>query len=897
MSKLLQKSLLPFLLLGCLLLASNSAKATHSMGLDLTYQCIGSNQYQINLTFYRDCNGITAPTIPSVNWTAACGSGTAQLQQISMQEITPACPGIVGTACNNGGGVYGIEEYKYQGVLTLPAGCTDITLSFQQCCRNNAITTLTNPGTESLYIEAAMSSGALCNNSPVFSNFPVPFGCVGQPVFYNHGALDPDGDILTYSIIDCYNRSGTPVIYNAGYSASMPLSTTGGTTINASTGAISFTPNIAQVGVLCVKVDEFRNGVLIGSVVRDIQFTSVACSNTVPTLSGVDNTTSYNASATVGSQLCFDVFSNDPDVNQTTNLAWNSGIASGTFTTTGSPFANGTFCWTPTAADVGTHTFTVTVADDYCPIIGQNTYTYTITVQGAAPCDSIGVNIVSYNDLSCSSNDGSAVIVASNGVGPYDYQLVNWTTGAFFSNNTGIFNNLTSGSYSVWVIDANGCTPACSGHTFAIGGNTTPLLATATATDVPCPSNSTNTIDSTNSGGSVTVISTGGSAPYLYSIDGISFQSSSSFSNLIVGTYTVVAMDANGCSVLVTAIVGEPDPISIGIVSLTSATCGQSNGSVTLQATGGDGVYFYYLSGQSQGSNPTFTGLAAGTYTFSVCDMNYCIYDTTIVIPGTGGFIATINGVSPSCNGDCNGAATTVVAGGSISANYTVSWNNNMTGSTISGLCAGTYTATVTDNNNCSTTATVTLTEPDAISVSLVASSDESCLGNDGAATLAVTGGTAPYNVDIANFSSATTYSEGTGVFTGLNGGQYVANVVDANGCGVQCAAHFALASCPNTTPAPTRSKTLGLSSTAPSLLVNPNPASTMVQVSFQASETNLSLMIIDGQGKSMFNKANLDANGSFELNVNNWPGSTYYVILRNTEGQVLKTKKLVIAQ
>ncbi|WP_264788507.1 T9SS type A sorting domain-containing protein [Aureispira anguillae] len=1094
------------------------------MGLDLTYKCIGNNQYEINLTFYRDCNGISAPSSPRVSWAAACGSGTLTLQKVSMQEITPSCQGIVGTACNGGNGIYGIEEHKYQTILTLPTGCTNITLSHSTCCRNNAITTLNSPGNERIYVEAQISDATLCNNSPVFTNNPVPFGCIGQPVFYNHGASDADGDNLVYSLVSCLDGANTPVNYGAGFSAATPLATTNGVTIDPATGAISFTPSMAQVGVICVAVQEYRNGVMIGEIVRDIQFTAIPCSNNVPTLSGIDNTTDYSTTATVGTQLCFNMNSNDVDANQSTSLTWNNAIAGATFSSAGAPHAVGTFCWTPTAADVGTHSFTVTVLDDYCPIVGQNTYTFTIDVQPVV-CDSIDVTVVSTTDLTCSNNDGVAVLSASNGVAPYTYQLVNWTTGDFFSNTTGTFTTLTAGTYNVWVADANGCTPACSGHTFVIGGNVTPLTITSTTTDVSCSSNSLNTVDSTNSDGSLTITATGGTPPYLYSIDGSNFQSSNTFTNLAAGVYTSIVIDANGCSQMVVDTVGEPDPISIGVASVTAATCGQANGSITLTATGGTPGFLYYINGQSQSSptftglaagtytfsvcdinycvydttivipgtpalvaagsatnvschgscdgtatatvvsggsgtasivwdngmtgatignlcagtytaivtnadgcadtvtvvvteptaiaasststdvscssnstntvdptnsdgsitvtatggttpytysidgvnfqstgsftnlgsgvysvtvtdangctqtvvdtvnepdlisigvasitaatcgladgsitltatggtpgflyyingqsqsSPTFTGLAAGTYTFSVCDINYCVYDTTIVIPGTVGFVASATSTSPLCSGDCNGTASVTTSDNSNT--YTIAWDNGMTGATIGNLCAGTYTAIVTNADGCADTVSVTVTEPAPISVNLASSTDETCNGNDGTATLAVTGGTAPYVIDLANFSTATTYSNGTGVFTGLNAGQHIVNVTDANGCGVNCATNFVLNGCGMNPLAPTSPLAL-----APMLSVYPNPASSLVQVRYQTSEKAVSLSILDNNGKPVYNRGNLNAEGSLEVMVNGWSSSTYFVVLKGANGELIKTQKLII--
>jgi hypothetical protein len=1064
MNQFLTKHCLWLALLSCLLVCSQEAKATHAMGADLTYTCIGNNQYAVTLSFYRDCNGINIPNTASISWSGSCGSGTERITRSSITDITPICPGIVGSACNGGNGVFGIEQHIYTGVITLPGNCTNVEFGYRLCCRNNAITTL-SPSSQAIYIESHLSNSTSCNNSPVFLNPPVPFTCVGQPFFYNHGAVDPDGDDLRFSLVDCYQDNNNPVTYGAGYSATSPLTTTNGVTIDPNTGAIELTPSIAQVGVLCVLVEEFRNGVLIGQVVRDIQFTVVPCNNNAPTASGVDGTTNYTASVQAGTQLCFNITSNDVDTGQNVFLTWNAAIAGATFTVAGAPFPTGTFCWTPTTADVGSQSFTVTVSDDACPVIGQNTYTYTVNVTAPPPppaCDSLTVTLVSSTDLACDSSDGTATIIASSGVAPYNYQVVNWTTGVFYNNTDGMFSGLPAGNYTIWVTDANGCTPSCTGQTFTIGGNVTPLFLSATAQNVDCPSNSVSVRDSNNLSGAINAAATGGTAPYLFSIDnGNTFQSSADFDFLAAGTYDVLVMDANGCTAMTTVTIGEPDPIQVSVVNLTAAVCGNTNGSVTLAASGGTPGFLYYIDGQSQ-SSPTFNNLAPGTYTFRVCDMNYCVYDTTITIPdsvvtlavratttaidcagntsgaieasvnngtaaftysidggattqnngsfsglaagtytievtdangctgsttvtitepapvqltasnisaatcgqsdgsitliaagGTGNFTYTLGGgqaqnnatfnnlapgtynftvtdangcsqnanftipdvpgivgfgssTMPSCVGDCDGTATVEAADSSRS--FTVLWNNGATTTTITDLCAGTYNATLTAANGCTDVVSVTVADPAPIDVTLVSTTDESCAGNDGSATVAASGGSAPYTFNLANFTTPGAASNSTGNFTGLNAGQYVVNVTDNNGCSATCATSFVLAGC-----------TLGgggddddddnngggiillrsnVVRTVPNLLeVNPNPASSFVQVRYQVAAKTVQLNVVSNAGKLVYSQTANTAEGSMEIPVNNWANSTYFVLLKDQNGKVLKSTKLVISK
>ena len=429
---------------------SYQAQATHAMGADLTYTCIGSNQYEITLTFYRDCKGTSIKQSQRITLNSlGCKSFTVNLPRVSQTEVTTLCPGAP-SACNNRNGSYGVEKHTYRGRVTLPSnGCSDWTASWSLCCRNYAITTLLYRGT--MYVSAELGNPSTCNNSPVFLNEPTVIACVGQPVFYNHGAYDADGDQLVYSLGNCYYNSNNPVNYAGGFSATSPMTTTSGVTIDSSTGAISFTPSTQQVGVICVIVEEYRNGQKIGEVVRDMQFTIVNCSNNLPTLSGINGNANYSTNVTAGNQICFSVYSSDFDIGQTTQLSWNQAIPNGSFTSSGSPRAQGEFCWTPTAADVGTHSFTITVQDDACPLVGTNIYTYTIEVFPL--CEDLEL----HSDIHC--NWGGTVKTTSiGGTAPHTYRLMNWSTAQVYSNTSGKFFELPNGDYVAWVTDASGCT-------------------------------------------------------------------------------------------------------------------------------------------------------------------------------------------------------------------------------------------------------------------------------------------------------------------------------------------------------------------------------------------------------------------------------------------------------
>ena len=143
------KRLLAIIVSVLFLLSPNILKASHFAGADLTYTCLGGNTYLITYSFYRDCSGISAPS--SVNMFFNCSSNSslnfyASLPKIpgTGQEITQACSAVP-THCNNGNG-YGIQEYVYQGVVTLTA-CNSWKMYYTSGARN-PISTVMSVGTE-----------------------------------------------------------------------------------------------------------------------------------------------------------------------------------------------------------------------------------------------------------------------------------------------------------------------------------------------------------------------------------------------------------------------------------------------------------------------------------------------------------------------------------------------------------------------------------------------------------------------------------------------------------------------------------------------------------------------------------------------------------------------------
>lgn len=387
-SKCLQK--VTIILVCCFLFFNHNTFASHQFGADITYNCIGKDSFLVKLTFFEDCTGITAGNTSHISvYSPTCGSLpnlTVIRQPGAIRDITPLCPGWP-SPCNGPSTILpiGVEEFIYTGLLVLPSSpapfpCHDWILSFQQCCRTGAITT--GAANQNFYISTALNQSVKpCNSSPQFGNDPIPFYCTGRQYHLNPGVYDPDGDSLSFSLVPCRQSNSSIVIYQSPLSASQPISTTGPVTIDPVTGTVSFIPNMVSIGLICIKVDEFRNGVKIGEVNRDVQIYVIACNNPPPVASGMNCTNKFDTTICPGQAISFTICSSDSNSTNSVKMRWNSGIPAGTFTTSTAQFPVGTFSWTPTLDDIGTHFFTVNVRDNACPYVGTNSFAYVINVR------------------------------------------------------------------------------------------------------------------------------------------------------------------------------------------------------------------------------------------------------------------------------------------------------------------------------------------------------------------------------------------------------------------------------------------------------------------------------------------------------------------------------------
>ncbi len=674
------------------LFGSQEIFASHAAGADLTYQSLGNNQYQITYTLYRDCDGISAPTTKSIQYgSVSCNipSQSVTLNQVpgTGYEITSNCSSAVSTC--NGGSATGIQKYEYTAVVTLPQACVDWFFSAGECCRNNTITTLDNPASNDLFIDAYLNNTNVNNSSPTFTNVPIAFMCIGQDNFFNHGVIDAEGDSLVYSFVPPRDAVNTPIAYAPGFSTANPLTSTSGNTVSIDpvTGDIFMNPAAVEVAVIAVLIREYRNGELIGTVMRDIQIYTTTCSNALPQGTGVDGTQIF-ATSSCGGQICFDVYGSDPDPNDSLTMTWNQAIPGATFTVSG-PFNApvGRFCWTPDPGDARSapYTFTVSVRDNACPSNGVTTYSYSITVSN------MDMTLVHSTSVQCPGAHTGTASVTPTGVDPFSYV---WTGPNGLELFTPSISHLYAGNYTLNVTDATGCMGT---RTFSIL-EPPALNLTVTGIDAGCNSQF----------GSATAVVSGGTGPtYTYLWDDPDAQTSATADDLLPGTYNVLVKDANNCPVSGSVTIAGTTPIS-ATISSRPATCVANDGSATVVVTGGSGNITYTWT-PNVSTTASATGLITGQYDCLVTDVTSgCTISLSTIVANSAGITATIVASSDAtCQSSEDGSATVSATGGTMP--YTYLWPNGDTTASVNNLAPGTYLVMVEDYLGCRAYASVTI--------------------------------------------------------------------------------------------------------------------------------------------------------------------------------------------
>jgi PKD repeat protein len=389
-------------------------------------------------------------------------------------------------------------------------------------------------------------------------------------------------------------------------------------------------------------------------------------------------------------------------------------------------------------SDTTTHTVTVNpIPTPYFSLSGLDCYgdDVTVTYTGSASSSA------TYNwDF-----DG-ATVLSGSGQGPY---TIEWAT---------------TGSHTVTLdVEENGCASLPNTETL---NNPTELTLSLSATDISCFGQNDGQISSTVNGGT---------PPYNYLWSDMS--TSADVNGLSAATYGLTVTDDNGCTVDESATISEPTQVVLSTGGDQSICYGDSV-NLNLSASGGTGTYVYYYNDgsglQSDNSPDVYVSpLSDVTYDVYAEDANGCQSATSsISVQVSEPMNANTNLQHVTCNGACDGEAELNITGGIPPYDY--SWSSAT--NTQTGICAGDYDITVTDDIGCTRSVLFTITEPDVLDVSLTAS-HVSCFGDsDGSISTTVTGGTPSYSYNWDN-------SDNTADLNDIAAGSYAVTVTDDNGC------------------------------------------------------------------------------------------------------------------
>lgn len=472
------RKVLFLLLFSPLLALPHVANASHIVGAELNYRCLGNNNYRFTLTMYRDClNGTADFDDPITLFVFETNSGAqVNMWDVNLDPNTPevqpenwdACVGTPYNIC--------VEVGTYEVTLFLPPIPGGYNVAWARCCRNYAITNLAAPDCEGVTFLAHVPGSdqvSTCNSMPTFNNYPPTFLCAGMTLNFDHSATDLDGDSLVYEISNPYTSynfqsigagagagGGCPVTlgpqvnvanpmgpapyqnvtFAPGHSYTNPFGT-GSISINPTTGFLTATPLTNGIYVLAISVKEYRNGILLSENKRDFQFHVITCLTQDPPpllshdLSGL-NSSGDTVFVPAAMPFCYEFTVDDtvaPSFITVTPVSVSFGGNGGfpapyaTLSTNGNvPPVTGTVCWKPHCFYVGQTVPMIIAVRDTNDCANYNIIFDTVYVH-ILPSPSIAPMVT--HDLSGLNTNGDTILVDVQSPFCYEFAVIDTAGG------------------------------------------------------------------------------------------------------------------------------------------------------------------------------------------------------------------------------------------------------------------------------------------------------------------------------------------------------------------------------------------------------------------------------------------------------------------------------------
>lgn len=375
----------------------HTSKAALGSG-EIFYEWISDSTYRIFFRGYFECTGTTEPaTMPLCISNSCTSTVLAPTMTLFSSNVIPAsCPSYPTKCTLPSSSIVGYKAVIYSVMVTLPARCN----SWKFSVTASAMPTSVNLSSGNFYVEAVFNNTGTFqgNSSPYFTTKPVQYVCNGSPYSHNSGAVDANGDSLVTEIINVRTNSGCPGTPASTTFASTtptlsipsnPFQTNNTTTINTTTGQMNFIPGMLGNNIAALRVKEYRNGLLIGSVMHQLAFEVMNCSTaTFNTTTPFSLTNCYlgtggRIEACIGIPFSFSVDIKSTDTSSNFIISSNN-----TFSTPGSTVTYGnqgqdsirvTYLWTAPVTSVGLHNVIFTIKDSSCKAPGIIMY-YTVSV-------------------------------------------------------------------------------------------------------------------------------------------------------------------------------------------------------------------------------------------------------------------------------------------------------------------------------------------------------------------------------------------------------------------------------------------------------------------------------------------------------------------------------------
>ncbi|MHA3789157.1 beta strand repeat-containing protein, partial [Flavobacterium hauense] len=405
-----------------------------------------------------------------------------------------------------------------------------------------------------------------------------------------------------------------------------------------------------------------------------------------------------------------------------------------------------------------------------------NPGSYTITVKDAGGCTSatspIVINTppagpavadVTVLQPTCTTPTGTITINTPTGAGiTYSINGTTFVTGT-------VFANLNPGTYNITVRDAGGCT------------STTPAITISPAPSAPAIANVTVTQPTCTAATGTITVNTPTGTGITYSLDGTTFVTGATFTNLLPGTYTITVRNAAGCTSVTPTIIinAAPTVPAVASVTITQPTCTTPTGTITVDTPAGAGI-IYSIDGTTFITGNIFANLLPGTYTITVRNSDGCTSVTpTITINAAPAIpsVANVTVTQPTCTVLTGTIIVNTPVGAGIT--YSIDGTTFVTGTVFANLLPGTYTITVRNAAGCtSVTPTITInTPPSSPAIADVTVTQPTCAVQTGSIMV-----NTPVGGGITYSLNGTTFQTGT-VFNGLTAGTYHVTVKNAAGC------------------------------------------------------------------------------------------------------------------